>query len=388
MKYALFTSLTILTIAVLSCMEGPAVVNPGDEHINKPEKAVTVGSSTIDSVLAGDSTLAIVEFYSEICGVCGSLRWVIDSLAVTFGDTVVVGANCIETDSLWKRYSVTSVPTYILFRAGEETARCSFSENEPQVYDSLASLIRQLIEGTFVPDTGDTDTIVDTIPPNYLQLDESSFDTTVLRKGVTALVFFLAPAGAPCIAMESVMWDIAPRFDGRAVIAKVHAWETPALCDRYGINFVPQFFFFKDSIHREEYHLTGIVPGDTLIAHLEALLAEVPDNAPVLLNSDTFGDSVTTDGRVVMVDFFSSSCSYCSAMNPIVDALSDSIGTEVLIAKVHVPENDSLSFALNITQLPTFVFFNNGVEYERKIGLFTIDQLAEVIHVGLDAVTD
>ena len=388
MKHVFLTCLTLLTMTVLSCMEGPTVVNPDDGHGTGPELAVPVTSATVDSLLAGDSTIAIVEFYSEMCPVCTSLIWVIDSLVTAVGDSVLVGASNADTDTLWKRYSVTAVPTYILYKAGTEITRRSFGKNEPQVYDTLASLIRQLIDDTFVPDTGDTGIPSDTVPANYLTLDESSFDTTVLREGVTALVFFLAPGGAPCITMDSVMEEIAPLFEERAVVAKVNAWENPALCTRYGITVVPQFFFFKDSIHREEYHLTGIVPGDTLIAHLEALLAESPVDTPVLLSADTFDDSVTANGRVVMVDFFSPTCSYCVTMDPIVEKLADSIGTEALIAKVNVLENSSLVSAFNIMQWPTFIFFSDGTEYERKSGLFTVDELAATIRTGLEATTD
>lgn len=361
-------------------MEGPAVNNPEVKHTD-PERAVPVNSTTVDSQLDGDTTIAIVEFYSSGCPVCAGLTWVIDSLAVTFGDSVLVGASNADTDTLWQHYGVSTVPTYILFIAGEEQGRYSFAENKPDVYDSLAARIRELIGGTFTPDTGDTVTVTD--PANYITLDESSFDTTVLRKDVTALVFFLAPDDAPCITMDSVMNEIAPLFEERAVIAKVITWENPALCDRYGVSLVPQFLFFKDNTLREEHYLTGIVPGDTLIAHLEALLAEAPVDAPVLLDNGIFNDSITSDGRVAMVDFFSPTCPHCLHMDPIVNDLADSMASEALIAKVNVLENDSLVAAFGLIGWPTFIFFNNGVEYSRIEGSTTFTELAETIRSGL-----
>jgi thioredoxin 1 len=371
-------------------MEGPSVTvpDPGGNHDTGPEHAVPVTSATVDSLLAGDAAIAIVEFYSPLCGACASLAWVIDSLAVTFGDSVMVGASDITTDTLYRQYAVKTVPTYLLFKAGEEQARCSFGSSEPQVYDSLTTLIDELIAGTLVSDTTDTTDTVDTVPENYLQLDESSFDTTVLRTGVTALVFFQAPAGVPCIAMDSVMRQIAPRFKDRAVIATVYAWENPALCERYGIEFVPQFFFFKDSIEREEHHLTHTLPADTLIAHLEALLNGSPVATPVQLDSTTFYDSVTTNSRIALVEFFSPTCSYCVLMEPIVAELVDSLGNRALIAKVNAPENRTLGSALGVTGWPAFIFFDNGTEYDRIVGLADFAELAEKLRYALDKPAD
>ena len=105
---------------------------------------------------------------------------------------------------------------------------------------------------------------------------------------------------------------------------------------------------------------------------------------PVLLNDTTFSDSVTANGRVGMVDFYLSTCSHCIAMMPLVDTLADSIGSVALIAKVNAAENDSLSSVFGISAVPTFIFFRNGVEYDRIIGECTIAEMAGKIQTGLN----
>jgi hypothetical protein len=80
--------------------------------------------------------------------------------------------------------------------------------------------------------------------------------------------------------MDSIVRQFAPAFENRAVIAKVHAWNEQVLRDRYVINFVPQFHFFKDSVYLEDLKRTGTQPADTLISILESLIGGNTASAP------------------------------------------------------------------------------------------------------------
>ena len=385
MRHSGIFFLMIAVTMVLNCLHAPSVSDSGEDHPIAPQHATPVTVSDIDTRLSEGDSIAIVEFYSEKCPVCTSLIWVIDSLHAVFGDSVVVGANNTDSDTLWKKFSVMTVPTYVLFRSGVEVTRYSFVQNEPQVYEFLAGQITGLVEGTITPDTGDTGTPPDTATPaNYLTLDETNFDSAVLRSGTTALVFFLYAGGAPCIKMDTVMRQIAPLFDGRAVIAKVHAWDESSLSDRYGISYVPQFLFFKDGYLHEEARRGGVVEKDSLIALLEALIAEPPLDKAVILDGTAFRDSIQVEGRVAMVEFFSPFCHTCNLMSGVVIALADTFHTRAMIAKVNILENDSLTTAAGISIIPTFIFFKNGEMYDWKTGELPFDELATAIRTGLD----
>ena len=202
MKSSLLIVSIIVVLFFMKCVKGPTVVNEDNSHV--PEIAFAVNLANVDS-LFDSSRFAVVEFYSSHCSVCANLLWVIDSLAGRLGDSVLVGANNIDADTLWKRFSVNSVPTYIFFKDGAEITRRSFIENKPQVYDTLATLLRDLMQGVVNPDTGDTVSPSDTTTPaNYITLDVETFDTTVLRTGRVAMVFFLYAGGTPCIYMDSL----------------------------------------------------------------------------------------------------------------------------------------------------------------------------------------
>lgn len=368
------------------CVAGPVA---GDDAPHAPESAIVVDESDFDTLIDNPGVTAIVEFYSSHCPVCASMTWIIDSLAESFGDSIVVGANNIDDDNLWKRFSITSVPTYVFFRDSAEITRRTYAENDPAVYDTLAALLQQIIAGTFQADTADTATPVDTTDqPDYLTLDSLTFDSTVLRDSVTAMVFFLYAGGAPCIHMDSVVKELVPLYEGRAVIAKVHAGEQSSLSDRYGIWSVPKFLFFKDGVEMEGERKSGIIEGDSLSAVLDRLLADTigSDTIPsgvVMLDTANFAEMVEISDRIAMVDFFSPLCPACRDMDTVVTNLAARFDGRALVSKVNVLEDDTLQYRFDIQWWPTFVFLKGGVEYQRVIGVVPGDSLAAVMERGL-----
>lgn len=245
--------------------------------ITHPQKAVAVNINNFDRYIS-ENEISLVEFYSEKCGACRSLTWAIDSMSSQYSDSIFVGANNTDEDTLYKRCSVSVVPTYVFYYNGDEKRRRSFNGSDPFVFDTLVKLLQWTKAG--ISDTGDTSTPIDTTPPDYTMLTYATFDSLVMRKGTTAMVFFLYSGGAPCKYMDSIVRQFAPAFKNRAVIAKVEAWDEPELTDRYTINFVPQFLFFKDSVHMENLRLTGTQPGDTLVSVLEGLIGQNEAGAP------------------------------------------------------------------------------------------------------------
>lgn len=376
---AIAGAVCLSALFLIRCVGTPTVVEDVGGHT--PDSAAVVTIDNIDSILDADQ-FAIIEFYSSSCPVCTSLVWVIDSLSETVGDSVFIGANKTDDDTLWKRFSISSVPTYIVFDDGEEVTRRSFTENKPEVFDTLRTLLSGLMSGTLTPDTTDTGSQVDTTtPPNYLTLDTLSFDTTVLREGRVAMVFFLYEGGTPCIYMDSVVKAIAPSFEDNAIVAKVHAWEQMSLSERYNIYSVPQFLFFKDSALVEQR--SGIVSGDTLAAILDRLL--VPPAQPTILDTSNFDAFVSVQGRIAMVDFYSPFCPACMKMNPVVDTLAQTFDGRASIAKVNTVENNTLSSRFDLDYVPTFIFLDSGVEFRRIVGVVTTDSLGTVLDSALSA---
>jgi thioredoxin-like negative regulator of GroEL len=342
---------------------------------------MSVNVSNVNKLLTAAGGVAVIELYSENSNNSNSLAWVIDSLFSCFGDSVFFGVNNTDHDLLWKRYSVTAVPTYLLFRSGKEVARRRFSVNKPEVFDTLAGLIQQLCAGTLTSDTTTRTQPPD--PENYLTLTDSTFNSAALQKNATSMVLFIDTTKMECIYMDSVIRSMAPQFSGRAVIAKVHA---PGLDLKYQYDIyqLPEVLFFQKGIEEGFSRRDGIVTGDTLSVLLESVLS----SKVVPMYGQNFSDSVLVNDRIAMVDFYSPTCGACRVLMPVVEAVADTFNGTALIAKVNARENDSLATALEVDRWPTLIFFRNGVEYDRLIGSSnTFETVAARIRTGFDSVS-
>jgi thioredoxin-like negative regulator of GroEL len=271
-------------IAVLvfdGCIE--PVVAPTNRY-DGPQKATMVDAATFDSIVLRPGA-AIVEFYSRECMLCAGMTWIIDSLFTVFKDSAAVCASETNNDTLWKRFLVTSVPTYVFFLDGTEVLRRSYITNDSSVYDSLSALLKKIIsEKAVIPDSSDTtlpdssDTTIpdtadtvpdlpDTLENGALRLDSANFESHVMISGLPVMVEFFSPLCPHCTVMDSVVKLLTDSLEGQAFFGSVNTLYDDTLSRRFGIYYIPAFLFFKDGL---EYHrIIGEVPLDSLIWAIE-----------------------------------------------------------------------------------------------------------------------
>ena len=85
------------------------------------------------------------------------------------------------------------------------------------------------------------------------------------------------------------------------------------------------------------------------------------------LNSDNF-NQVISKGKV-MVDFWAPWCMPCQSLLPVIDELSGELEGKAVVAKVKVDENKPIAREYGVMSIPTVVFFVDGVEKERLVGV-------------------
>ena len=75
-------------------------------------------------------------------------------------------------------------------------------------------------------------------------LKTAEFDS-LAGQAPLAMVDFWAPWCGPCQMLGPVMEDLAVRYEGKALVAKVNVDEEPELARRFGVMNIPTVVFLK-----------------------------------------------------------------------------------------------------------------------------------------------
>lgn len=87
---------------------------------------------------------------------------------------------------------------------------------------------------------------------------------------------------------------------------------------------------------------------------------------------------------VTLVDFTTPWCAPCRAQDPILILLADRFAGKAAVVKMDVEENRNTALNLGIQSIPTLIFFKNGRELQRFVGLQSEKVLADTLEKFLD----
>lgn len=85
------------------------------------------------------------------------------------------------------------------------------------------------------------------------------------------------------------------------------------------------------------------------------------------------------DAPIAMVDFWATWCGPCKMLAPAVEDLGAKYEGKAVIAKVDVDENQGLAAKYGVMSIPTVIFFQNGVEVDRKVGVMSASAYSAVL---------
>ena len=77
------------------------------------------------------------------------------------------------------------------------------------------------------------------------QIGDADFDN-ILNGGKPLFVDFWAPWCGPCRIVGPIIEELAPSYEGKAVIAKLNVDDNPMVAQRYGVTSIPTLMMFKD----------------------------------------------------------------------------------------------------------------------------------------------
>jgi len=81
---------------------------------------------------------------------------------------------------------------------------------------------------------------------NVLELNEGSFESTVLKSAKPVLVDFWAVWCGPCRQVGPIVESLAAKWGDKVTVAKLNVDDVPSVAERYGIMSIPTLMLFKN----------------------------------------------------------------------------------------------------------------------------------------------
>jgi thioredoxin 1 len=86
------------------------------------------------------------------------------------------------------------------------------------------------------------------------------------------------------------------------------------------------------------------------------------------VNDANFEEVVVKSDKPVVVDFWAEWCGPCRMVAPVIEELSKEYSGKIVVAKCDVDSNPAVSAKYGIRNIPTVLFFKNGVIADKQVG--------------------
>jgi thioredoxin 1 len=86
------------------------------------------------------------------------------------------------------------------------------------------------------------------------------------------------------------------------------------------------------------------------------------------VNDANFEEIVVKSDKPVVVDFWAEWCGPCRMVAPVIEELSKEYSGKIVVAKCDVDSNPAVSAKYGIRNIPTVLFFKNGVIADKQVG--------------------
>lgn len=90
-------------------------------------------------------------------------------------------------------------------------------------------------------------------------------------------------------------------------------------------------------------------------------------------------DKTLEEGRLMMVDFWAEWCGPCQMLGPVIEDLAGKYEGKAVVGKVNTDEEQELAIRYSVMNIPTVIFFKDGKEIDRKVGVMPPEAFIQVL---------
>ena len=105
-------------------------------------------------------------------------------------------------------------------------------------------------------------------------------------------------------------------------------------------------------------------------------------SAQITLFKGTFDEALKKaqqEKKDLFVDFFAEWCGPCKMMKPVLEELKKKMGNKIIILKIDIDKNISLSSEYRIQSVPTLVLWKQGEIIWRQSGALSLNELEQIL---------
>ena len=99
-------------------------------------------------------------------------------------------------------------------------------------------------------------------------------------------------------------------------------------------------------------------------------------------NEASFDQALAQPGLLV-ADFWAEWCGPCKMLGPVVEQLAGTYDGKAVVGKVNVDEEPELARRYGIMSIPTVIFFKDGQEIDKRIGVMPAEEFTKIIEGNL-----
>jgi thioredoxin 1 len=103
-------------------------------------------------------------------------------------------------------------------------------------------------------------------------------------------------------------------------------------------------------------------------AEEELIILKIYKIMVVILTDANFEEMVLKAEKPVLVDFWAEWCGPCRVIGPLVQEIAEDYKEKVIVGKLDVDSNPAVSSKYGIRNIPTVLFFKNGVVADKQVG--------------------
>eukprot|EP00929_Paragymnodinium_shiwhaense_P114054 TRINITY_DN82375_c0_g1_i1.p1 TRINITY_DN82375_c0_g1~~TRINITY_DN82375_c0_g1_i1.p1 ORF type:complete len:512 (+),score=127.56 TRINITY_DN82375_c0_g1_i1:89-1624(+) len=220
---------------------------------------------------------------------------------------------------------------------------------------ALLLLALPIVHSEDQPEDGAREDVAEVHAPGpLLELTDANFSAIVRSDAGAVFVKFYAPWCGHCKKLAPTWAALATQLEGAVQVAQVDASKEERLAEEHDVSAYPTLKLFANGVVYDYDRDNSI---ESLVAWASGGYSK--PSLVAALEAETFEAAVHA-ANPVFIKFYAPWCGHCKRLIPTWEALAETLGDEVRVAKVDATEEREIAETWGIKSFPTLILVKEG----------------------------